>query len=110
MILVTTKGGNYNQKAKIDYSYNLAFDQPYELPDILDSYYIYKALRDKEVWTGTIAEVFPTRQRHVGSHDGLHERSCEQQALFYGGDAIQWVGNTNPYKELVKSWTPTPKA
>lgn len=36
VILVTTKGGNYNQKAKIDYSYNLAFDQPYELPDILD--------------------------------------------------------------------------
>lgn len=25
------------------------------------------------------------------------------------GDAIQWVGNTNPYKELVKSWTPTQK-
>ena len=49
VILVATKGGNYNQKAKIDYSYNIAFDQPYELPDILDSYYIYKALRDKEV-------------------------------------------------------------
>ena len=56
VILVATKGGNYNQKAKIDYSYNIAFDQPYELPDILDSYYIYKALRDKEVWTGAIAE------------------------------------------------------
>lgn len=39
VILVTTKGGSFKQKAKIDYSYNLAFDQPYELPDILDSYY-----------------------------------------------------------------------
>lgn len=25
------------------------------------------------------------------------------------GNAIQWVGNTNPYKELVKDWTPTQK-
>ena len=28
--------------------------------------------------------VFPARQRHAGSHDGLHKRSQEQQALFHG--------------------------
>ena len=101
VILVTTKGGNYNQKAKIDYSYNLAFDQPYELPDILDSYYIYKALRDKEVWTGTIAE--------YSQHDRDMLDPVNNKPYFMEGDAIQWVGNTNPYKELVKSWTPTQK-
>lgn len=109
VILVTTKGGNYNQKAKIDYSYNLAFDQPYELPDILDSYYIYKALRDKEVWTGTIAE-YSQHDRDMLDHMMVYMKDpVNNKPYFMEGDAIQWVGNTNPYKELVKSWTPTQK-
>ena len=109
VILVTTKGGNYNQKAKIDYSYNLAFDQPYELPDILDSYYIYKALRDKEVWTGTIAE-YSQHDRDMLDHMMAYMKDpVNNKPYFMEGDAIQWVGNTNPYKELVKSWTPTQK-
>ena len=109
VILVTTKGGNYNQKAKIDYSYNLAFDQPYELPDILDSYYIYKALRDKEVWTGTIAE-YSQHDRDMLDHMMDYMKDpVNNKPYFMEGDAIQWVGNTNPYKELVKSWTPTQK-
>lgn len=109
VILVTTKGGNYNQKAKIDYSYNLTFDQPYELPDILDSYYIYKALRDKEVWTGTIAE-YSQHDRDMLDHMMDYMKDpVNNKPYFMEGDAIQWVGNTNPYKELVKSWTPTQK-
>ena len=109
VILVTTKGGNYNQKAKIDYSYNLAFDQPYELPDILDSYYIYKALRDKEVWTGTIAE-YSQHDRDMLDHMMAYMKDpVNNKPYFMEGDAIQWVGNTNPYKELVKNWTPTQK-
>ena len=109
VILVTTKGGNYNQKAKIDYSYYLAFDQPYELPDILDSYYIYKALRDKEVWTGTIAE-YSQHDRDMLDHMMAYMKDpVNNKPYFMEGDAIQWVGNTNPYKELVKSWTPTQK-
>ena len=109
VILVTTKGGNYNQKAKIDYSYNLAFDQPYELPDILDSYYISKALRDKEVWTGTIAE-YSQHDRDMLDHMMAYMKDpVNNKPYFMEGDAIQWVGNTNPYKELVKSWTPTQK-
>ena len=109
VILVTTKGGNYNQKAKIDYSYNLAFDQPYELPDILDSYYIYKALRDKEVWTGTIAE-YSQHDRDMLDHMMAYMKDpVNNKPYFMEGAAIQWVGNTNPYKELVKSWTPTQK-
>ena len=109
VILVTTKGGNYNQKAKIDYSYNLAFDQPYELPDILYSYYIYKALRDKEVWTGTIAE-YSQHDRDMLDHMMDYMKDpVNNKPYFMEGDAIQWVGNTNPYKELVKSWTPTQK-
>lgn len=109
VILVATKGGNFKQKAKIDYSYNLAFDQPYQLPDILDSYYIYKALRDKDVWTGAIAE-YSQHDKDMMEHMMAYMKDpVNNKPYFMEGDAIQWVGNTNPYKELVKDWTPTQK-
>lgn len=109
VILVTTKGGNFKQKAKIDYSYNLAFDQPYALPDILDSYYIYKALRDKDLWTGAIAD-YSQHDRDMLEHMMAYMKDpVNNKPYFMEGNAIQWVGNTNPYKELVKDWTPTQK-
>lgn len=109
VILVTTKGGNYKQKAKIDYSYNLAFDQPYELPDILDSYYIYKAGADKNLWTGAIAE-YSQHDKDMMEHMMAYMKDPVSNKPYYmEGNAIQWVGNTNPYEELVKKWTPTQK-
>ena len=109
VILVTTKGGNYKQKAKIEYSYNLAFDQPYDLPDIMDSYHIYKALRDKDVWTGTIAEYSQHDKDMLEHMQAYINDPVNNKPYFMEGAAIQWVGNTNPYKELVKDWTPTQK-
>ena len=109
VILVTTKGGTFKQKAKIDYSYNLAFDQPYALPDIMDSYHIYKALKDKDVWTGAIAE-YSQHDKDMMEHMQAYIKDpVNNKPYFMEGDAIQWVGNTNPYKELVKDWTPTQK-
>lgn len=109
VILVTTKGGNYKQKAKIDYSYNLAFDQPYELPDILDSYHIYKAGADKNLWTGAISE-YSQHDKDMMEHMMAYINDpVNNKPYFMEGNAIQWVGNTNPYKELVKKWTPTQK-
>ncbi len=43
VVLVQTKSGAFNQKAKIDYSYDISWDKPVGIPDILDSYTIYKA-------------------------------------------------------------------
>lgn len=109
VILVTTKGGTYKQKAKIDYSYNLAFDQPYELPDIMDSYHIYKAGVDKSLWTGAIAE-YSQHDKDMMEHMMAYiQDPVNNKPYFMEGNAIQWVGNTNPYKELVKNWTPTQK-
>lgn len=109
VIIVSTKSGTYNQKAKIDYSYNIAFDQPYALPDILDSYNIYKALRDKDLWTGAIAD-YSQHDKDMMEHMQAYMKDpVNNKPYFMEGDAIQWVGNTNPYKELVKEWTPTQK-
>lgn len=109
VILVTTKGGSFKQKAKIDYSYNLAFDQPYELPDILDSYYIYKAGADKNLWTGAITE-YSQHDKDMMEHMLAYMNDpVNNKPYFMEGNAIQWTGNTNPYEELVKKWTPTQK-
>ena len=109
VVLVTTKGGTFNQKAKIEYSYNLAFDQPYELPDILDSYHIYKAGLDKKLWTGDITE-YSQHDKDMLDHMMAYINDPKNnKPYFMEGEAIQWVGNTNPYKELVKDWTPTQK-
>ena len=109
VILVTTKGGNYKQKAKIEYSYNLAFDQPYELPDILDSYYIYKAGADKRLWTGEISEYTQHDKDMMNGMMAYMKDPVNNKPYYMEGSAIQWVGNTRPYEELVKDWTPTQK-
>ncbi|AVM52260.1 TonB-linked SusC/RagA family outer membrane protein [Bacteroides zoogleoformans] len=109
VILVTTKGGVYKQKAKIDYSYNLAFDQPYKLPDIMDSYHIYKAGADRNLWTGAIVE-YSQHDKDMMEHMMAYIKDpVSNKPYFMEGNAIQWVGNTNPYEELVKKWTPTQK-
>ena len=109
VILVQTKSGSFNQKAKISYSYDLSFDQPYALPDILDSYDIYKALRDKELWTGAIAD-YTEKDKLIMQHMQAYIKDPKNNKPYYmDGDAIQWTGNTNPYTELVKNWTPTKK-
>lgn len=103
VILVTTKSGTYKQKAKIDYSYNLAFDQPYELPDILDSYHIYKAGADKRLWTGEITEYTQHDKDMMENMMAYIKDPVNNKPYYMEGSAIQWVGNTNPYKELVKT-------
>lgn len=109
VVIVTTKSGKFNEKAKINYSYELALDQPYALPDILDSYHIYKALRDKDMWTGTISEYSPKDKSIMEAMQAYINDPKNNKNYIMDGDAIQWVGNTNPYKELVKDWTPTHK-
>ena len=109
VILVTTKGGTYQQKSKIEYSYNLAFDQPYELPDILDSYHIYKAGADKRLWTGELAEYTQHDKDMMNGMMAYIKDPVNNKPYFMEGSAIQWVGNTRPYEELVKDWTPTQK-
>ena len=109
VILVSTKSGAYKQKAKIDYSYNIAFDQPYALPDILDSYHIYKNGADKRLWTGEITEYTQHDKDMMNGMLAYIKDPVNNKPYFMEGNAIQWVGNTNPYKELVKNWTPTQK-
>jgi TonB-linked SusC/RagA family outer membrane protein len=109
VILVQTKSGSFNQKTKIGYSYDLSYDQPAALPDILDSYHIYKALKDKDLWTGAIAAYSEKDVRIMEQMQAYIRDPVNNKPYYMDGDAIQWTGNTNPYKELVKNRTPTQK-
>lgn len=109
VILVSTKSGTFKQKAKVNYSYDLAFDQPYALPDIMDSYHIYKSLKDYDLWTGTIKAYSDKDIKTMEHMQAYINDPVNNKPYYMDGDAIQWTGNTNPYKELVKDWTPTQK-
>jgi len=109
VILVQTKSGRYDQKAKINYSYDISWDQVVKSPDLLDSYTRYKSLQDKSIWTGDKTaytaddiEIMDAMQKYIAD-------PRPENAYFMRGDNIQWVANTNPFKEMVRSWAPTQK-
>ncbi len=112
VVLVQTKSGTFNQKAKINYSYDISWDKPVGTPDILDSYHIYKAGLDKNLWTvGTPyteenETVLEKMQAYI--NDPVNNKPWYMKGDVVGG-TINWVGNTNPYKELIRDWTPTQK-
>ncbi|GHT00837.1 SusC/RagA family TonB-linked outer membrane protein [Bacteroidia bacterium] len=107
VILITTKSGKFNQKGKISYSYDISWDTPAAIPDILDSYTIEKARQEKVLWTGGT----------VGSADGTKLAAMKAYIddpknapnYYMDGANIVWVGNMNPYKEVLRDWTPTQK-
>ena len=75
----------------------------------MDSYHIYKAGLDKKLWTGDITE-YSQHDKDMLDHMMAYINDPKNnKPYFMEGEAIQWVGNTNPYKELVKDWTPTQK-
>lgn len=112
VVLVQTKSGSFNQKAQINYSYDISWDKPVSTPDLLNSYTIYKAGLDKNLWTvGTqYSEQDEIRLEHMLAYinDPVNNKPWYMKGEVIGG-TIEWVGNTNPYKELVRDWTPTQK-
>ncbi len=112
VILVQTKGGSFNQKTRVNYSYDISWDRPAAIPDILDSYHIYKAGVDKKVWT---YDGEPTEENKQIMEKMLEymKNPTPENAYFMKGDPVEgvivWVANTNPYKEALKDWAPTQK-
>lgn len=109
VILVQTKSGSYNQKAKVSYSFDMTFDQPYELPDILNSATIYRAQLNQKVWTGEMNSYTDENNKILAQMEAYIKDPKNNKPYYMDGSTIKWAGNTNPYKELVKDWTSTQK-
>lgn len=112
VVLVQTKSGTFSQKARINYSYDISWDKPVGRPDILDSYHIYKAALDKNLWTKgtqyTEEDEMILEKMQAYINDPVNNKPWYMKGEIIGG-TINWVGNTNPYKELVRDWTPSQK-
>ena len=107
VILVTTKGGNYNQKGHITYSYEVAWDRPAAMPDIMTSVGLLEAQQLVKEWT--LQQVSDSEKARLEAARRYMENPTVENRYFINGGSIDWVMNVNPYKTAVKDWTPTQK-
>ncbi|MDR1980198.1 MAG: TonB-dependent receptor [Tannerellaceae bacterium] len=107
VILITTKSGKFNQKGKISYSYDVSWDTPSAIPDILDAYTIQKSGMDKTLWTG--GSVGSSDEERLAAIKKYMDNPTPENAYYMSGTSIMWVANMNPYKTVVRNWTPMQK-
>lgn len=107
VILVRSKRGEFNQAAKISYGYDLSFDTPAAIPDILNSVAIQESAMNKTSWTGGVPS-----SSDVTKLENLKKYIQDpkpENAWFEEGNKLIWVANTNPFDEVVRNWTPMQK-
>lgn len=107
VILITTKNGKFDQKGHITYSYDISWDKPLAMPDIMTSVGLLEAQQYVKEWT--LQKVSDSeRARLEAARKYMADPSIENR-YFINGGSIDWVMNINPYKEAVRDWTPTQK-
>lgn len=108
VVLITTKSGKFNQKGKITYSYDLSFDKPSALPDIMNAYEIQRFVMQNTEWTlGTVSDL--DKRKMEGIEKFMQDPTNPENRYILNGSSIVWTGNMNPYKEVVRNWTPSQK-
>lgn len=107
VILVRTKRGSFNQKAKIAYSFDANFDTPAGIPDILNAYEIQKSSMDRTLWTNGVPS--NADEKRLEMIKKYMDNPIPENAWYQEGNNIIWVANVNPFDEAVKKWTPMQK-
>lgn len=107
VILVTTKSGKFNQKGKISYSYDISWDTPTAIPDLLDSYTIQLAGMNKTRWTLGVPSA--QDETKLEAFKKYIDNPIPENAYYMDGSTIVWAGNMDPYELAVRNWTPTQK-
>jgi TonB-linked SusC/RagA family outer membrane protein len=107
VILVTSKSGKFNQKGKINYSYDISFDTPTALPDLLDAYTIQKSGMDRTLWT--LGKPGSADEKKLEAMLNYMNDPKPENAYYMNGSTIEWVATMDPYKEVVRKWSPTHK-
>lgn len=110
VVLITTKSGKFNQKGKISYSYDLSWDKPSAIPDIMNAYEIQRFVMQNAEWTsigGTASDL--DKRKMEGIERFMADPTNPANRYIMNGNSIVWTGNMNPYKAVVRDWTPTQK-
>lgn len=107
VILITTKNGKYEQKGHVTYSYDISWDKPSAMPDIMTSVGLLEAQQLVKEWT--LQKVSDSEKARLEAARRYMENPSIENRYFINGGSVDWVMNVNPYKEAVKDWTPTQK-
>lgn len=114
VILITTKNGKFNQKGKISYSFDMSWDTPSAMPDVMNSYLMQRASMEKKEWisgnyvpdswtSATDKEVLDAMDKY------LKNPTPENAYIKYADGRRSWVASMNGFDELVRTWTPVQK-
>jgi TonB-linked SusC/RagA family outer membrane protein len=114
VILITTRNGKFNQKGKVSYSFDISWDTPSAMPDVMNSYLIQKAAMERKEWIGgnyepgnwtsaTDKEVLDAMEKY------LKDPRPENAYIKYADGRRSWVASMNAFDEMVRTWTPVQK-
>jgi TonB-linked SusC/RagA family outer membrane protein len=114
VILITTKNGKFNQKGKISYSFDISWDTPSAMPEVMNSYLIQKAVMERKEWisgnyepgnwtSATDKELLDAMEKY------LKDPRPENAYIKYADGKRAWTSSRNAFDELVRTWTPVQK-
>jgi len=107
VMLIQTKSGKFGQKGRISYSYDLSFDKPSAIPDILDAYTIQKSAMNRTLWTGgSVSTADEVRLENIKKY---MDDPRPENAWYMRGSSIDWVANINPYDLALRDAAPMQK-
>lgn len=101
VMLITTKKGSTKEKIRVSYTNNLQWNVPSNIPDLMDSYSIQKSIMESKELRGLSVtsddELFLQRLKD-------YRDNPDTSPVYYDNPdgTIQWVANTDPYKEALK--------
>lgn len=111
VVLVTTKTGKNNEKARVNYSFDMQWNTPAHKPNMLDAYTQKYASVMQKVYTvgGSISsddeQILAAIQKHIANP------SVDNSWFFLNNDPkkLTWVGNYNPFELAVSDRNPMVK-
>lgn len=103
VILVRTKQGEFNQPAKIAYAYDLSYDTPAAIPDILNAVQIQESAMHRATWTGGVPSSSDETKLEMLKKYIADPRP--ENAWYEEGNKLIWAANMNPFDEVVRKWT-----
>ena len=107
VMLITTKSGKNDTKATVTYNFNMQWNTPAHIPDILDSYTHQLASNMQTLMTG--GTVTPWMETLLAAKKKYMEDPRPENAWIYNEGSttnMTWVANMNPYEIGVRDWTP----
>ncbi len=107
VMLVTTKKGKKGEAPKVTYSGTYQIEKPHRTPDLLNSLQYQEAYMNAKILDGgTPNSLDEQRLEYVRNY---YENPETAPYYFMNGNSIEWVANTDPYKELMRDYAPMQK-